>query len=498
MTKTHKDYSVDEIRIENLRSLKDTGYIKLKRINIFLGQNSSGKSTFVRTLPLLKQSLQERTKSGILWYGKYVDFGSFKEATCNLSDTDKNTIDFTFVIDNLEVKDEHVFLPTKTQIKNPQAIKPGRVEITAMVSKDSQRLSKFRLTIKNYVMSFSVADNVVLKEFDIDGIDYLAKANFGYTFYLHYGLLPLLFPQQPGEAPILAEDLLRELLKELDGESSIDSLLISELTFQRCSDKATLAQYLKISEDKINDTILMLAGHYVLTKSIPYIWDSLRDQVNRFTANVQYVTPIRASAERYYRIQGLSVEELDPQGANLAMFLHSLSTHDAKYFSDWIQKNMGFSVTAKSTEGHASILISDKNNKKINMADTGFGYSQVIPILAQIWKAKTADRRSDPICYVLEQPELHLHPKMQARLADVLISAIQEDKKSRIQLIIETHSETFINQLGKAIDNKALKSSDVGIYLFDKGDSDGITHITESTFDDKGFLTKWPYGFFDS
>jgi predicted ATPase len=65
-------------------------------------------------------------------------------------------------------------------------------------------------------------------------------------------------------------------------------------------------------------------------------------------------------------------------------------------------------------------------------------------------------------------------------------------------LIIETHSETFINQLGKAVDKKAISPNDVGVYLFDKHESDGTTSITESSFDENGFLTKWPYGFFDS
>lgn len=490
---------MDEIRVENLRSLKDTGYIKLKNINIFLGQNSSGKSTFVRTLPLLKQSLQEKTKSGILWYGKYVDFGSFKEASCNSAGPGQQTINFTFVVNDLQVaKDSLAYITAKTMQKKPSSIKPGRVEITAKISKDNQRHSEYSLKIRNHSISIVVAGGMNLEKFEVDGLDFLSKANFGYTFYLHYGLLPILLPQHGLDGTVLDTDLQSDLLKEFSYIDGVSSSLLEGLTFESCIDIAALAKALGAAEKLITKENLQQVSRYVLIRSLPFIWDSLRDHINDFTSKVQYITPIRASAERYYRIQGLSVEELDPQGTNLAMFLHSLSAAQAKEFSEWTQKHMGFSVNSKNTEGHVSILISDKDNKKINMADTGFGFSQVVPILAQIWKSLTTDRRSTPAYYVIEQPELHLHPKMQARLADILIAAVKSAKHSQIKLVIETHSETFINQLGKAIDKDLISPNDVGIYLFDKHELDGTTTITESAFDAQGFLTKWPYGFFDS
>ncbi|XCY77601.1 DUF3696 domain-containing protein [Pseudomonas sp. CBR-F] len=489
---------MDEIRIENLRSLKDTGYIKLKSINVFLGQNSSGKSTFVRAFPLLKQSFQEKTKSGVLWYGKYVDFGSFKEATCNSAGAGQKTINFTFVINDLQVKKESpFFFNHKSLSKKSALIRPGRVEITAKISKDNQRHSEYSLKIQKHAISIAIAGGINLEKFEVDGLDLLSKANFGYAFYLHYGLLPILLPQHSPESSILDEDLQSELLKEFGYFEGVSEKTLDGLGYEDCADVLVLSKVLGVPSELITQDTLLQFSRYVTIRNLPFIWDSLRDYINDFTRKVQYVTPIRASAERYYRIQGLSVEELDPQGTNLAMFLHSLSASQAKAFSEWTQKYMGFAVNSKSTEGHVSILISDRDNKKINMADTGFGFSQVVPILAQIWKSITSERRLGPAYYVIEQPELHLHPKMQARLADILIAAVTA-KNSQIKLIIETHSETFINQLGKAVDKKAISPNDVGVYLFDKHESDGTTSITESSFDENGFLTKWPYGFFDS
>ena len=90
---------MNSIRIRNVRSLIDTGDIDLKSINMLVGTNSSGKSTFLRIFPLLKQSFFRRINGPILWAGTdedYVDFGSYKE-TINKNNKD-NYIELEFTI----------------------------------------------------------------------------------------------------------------------------------------------------------------------------------------------------------------------------------------------------------------------------------------------------------------------------------------------------------------------------------------------------------------
>ena len=71
---------MDGIRIRNLRCLEDTGMVDLKPITLLLGANSSGKSTFLRTIPLFKQSINAKTIGPLLWYGNEVDFGAYDTA----------------------------------------------------------------------------------------------------------------------------------------------------------------------------------------------------------------------------------------------------------------------------------------------------------------------------------------------------------------------------------------------------------------------------------
>ena len=88
------------IGIKNLRSLRDTKQMEIKPINILVGSNSSGKSTFLRLFPLMKQSLRNKINGPILWAGDdddYVDFGSFSEAVNNNSK--EKIIKFRFTFD---------------------------------------------------------------------------------------------------------------------------------------------------------------------------------------------------------------------------------------------------------------------------------------------------------------------------------------------------------------------------------------------------------------
>jgi len=77
---------LDKIQIKNIRSLKDSGQIALSPITLLVGENSSGKSTFLRLFPLIKQSISKQTDGPLLWAGDvddYIDSGSFAETITN-------------------------------------------------------------------------------------------------------------------------------------------------------------------------------------------------------------------------------------------------------------------------------------------------------------------------------------------------------------------------------------------------------------------------------
>ena len=112
---------MDSIRIRNLRSLTDTGDIQIKPLTILVGKNSSGKSTFLRFFPLMKQTLSIKKNEPILWYSKEnVDFGSFDESINKNSDEKTIGFDFKFkIVFNVDMKSiiiiimQHITKPAK-------------------------------------------------------------------------------------------------------------------------------------------------------------------------------------------------------------------------------------------------------------------------------------------------------------------------------------------------------------------------------------------------
>lgn len=137
-------------------------------------------------------------------------------------------------------------------------------------------------------------------------------------------------------------------------------------------------------------------------------------------------------------------------------------------------------------------------NQIVNLADTGFGYSQMLPIITDLWIIiNKIDKENYPKAILIEQPELHLHPALQAKLTDAIVK-LSNMHKDKIQFIIETHSETIINRLGNLIYKNKIDNENINIVLFNKDINDENTRIEISRFDKKGYLDNWPIGFFSA
>lgn len=86
------------IRIKNFRSILDSGDIKLNNINLVLGKNSSGKSSFLRLFPMFKQTVRNELRGPVLWFDDSYDFGNFSNAISRYATSDKNIM-FGFTVD---------------------------------------------------------------------------------------------------------------------------------------------------------------------------------------------------------------------------------------------------------------------------------------------------------------------------------------------------------------------------------------------------------------
>ncbi|RYH60650.1 MAG: DUF3696 domain-containing protein, partial [Alcaligenaceae bacterium] len=186
----------------------------------------------------------------------------------------------------------------------------------------------------------------------------------------------------------------------------------------------------------------------------------------------------------------------------------------------WTQENFGFTLSIRNSGGHLSLNIQPENEgdniESRNMADVGLGYSQIVPVALQLWAAKNR-RASENIrktslrgntgnptrTVVVEQPELHLHPAYQAKIADVFAGSIKpsssRNEDSSLIIIAETHSSNLISRLGELISLGRLDHSDVQILVFEESSNQTEgAQVRIATFDDEGILKNWPIGFFDA
>ncbi|EGR3131263.1 hypothetical protein DLH84_24680, partial [Vibrio parahaemolyticus] len=94
---------LNALRVRNFRSFSNAeqnAYVDIKPLTVLVGKNSSGKSSFLRSFPLLRQSVETETTGPILWYGSYVDFGAYSEVKNNDLDDEQIHFDFKLTLNS--------------------------------------------------------------------------------------------------------------------------------------------------------------------------------------------------------------------------------------------------------------------------------------------------------------------------------------------------------------------------------------------------------------
>lgn len=574
-----------KIKIKNFRSFKDMEYIDIKPITILIGRNSSGKSSFLRTFPMLKQSFEERTRSPILLYGNYIDFGSYQDIKPNfIENNEDDNYELGFIFDKNIFEDINRYL-FRGDFRKRETIEYSESEVfdigfNVIFEEDKKNLlhikelkyslGKNTITLKlnhskNELINLTINNKKILTS-DNNNIKFMDRGDFILDFFYSNAERRISFEKYTSEKiKIFIENLMEEF-SEKNTQNKSDSIKLKELISSVLSlnenniNKYDIAKYINTisvkelemlskitknhddTEDKIEKKIIQIQSIKILEdelileklqneifKSLNLKWTKksskfieiknliiLYNFIDKFMSpisnyfkqtflNVKYIAPLRATAERFYRIQHLSVNEVDQNGTNLPSFLDSLTDNQIKEFQNWTKENFNFFVKISKLGGHYSIKISLKDGIDINLSDMGFGYSQILPILTQLWYSSTRYDRNRRIGFnnfqkiiVIEQPELHLHPEFQAKFTNMLAEVLKYAKGNKIDLkiIIETHSDILINRLGDLIIDEKINADQINIVIFDKESEEQPTNISLAKYDNNGNLINWPLGFF--
>jgi len=235
-----------------------------------------------------------------------------------------------------------------------------------------------------------------------------------------------------------------------------------------------------------------------------YAWDVVRrDAKVRKLVNAWLTAPDRLQTPYELRIRHLlTVDDLDKEYTKLIETLEQRFTSDEPY--DWDLFGELYSALETLEEKEATLtniqeltLIDRRSETIVSHRDVGIGVSQVLPVLVGAYAAKNQ-------IIAIEQPEIHLHPALQADLGDVFLQSALGENRNRF--LIETHSEHLLLRIMRRMRQTAdgelpegipkIQPKDVMVLFVEPDGPRSI--IREMPLNEYGDLVKaWPGGFFE-
>lgn len=223
----------------------------------------------------------------------------------------------------------------------------------------------------------------------------------------------------------------------------------------------------------------------------------IADEVRQLLEAIVYVGPLREYPERHYVFTGNAAVDVGRTGGRLpdALFPNdSLVNEVNEVFSEFgipyrivVRKYLDAETMLPVDEVFSISLVDAVTSIQTSLVDVGFGISQVLPVIAQSLLARHK-------LILIEQPELHLHPRLQAELGNLFVQASRSENGN--QFLIETHSEHLVLRLQRLVRRNVIPADHVSVIYVSRDTHGSICH--QLRLDERGeFIDPWPDGFFD-
>jgi hypothetical protein len=220
-------------------------------------------------------------------------------------------------------------------------------------------------------------------------------------------------------------------------------------------------------------------------------------ELARLPAGIGALTGQRPPVERYHRYLGGLPQGIGPAGENAVQYLAAAKTDGRTDVFDAINAwfaHLGVQIDVELRGEMFEVLASRPFGPKVNIADAGAGIAQILPLVVALKAVPSADL---PSLFIVEQPELDMHPYAHARVAELLIDAVVASKT--IRLLVETHSDALVLRLRRELAATRMTPDDIRLYFVDdpvpQGPGQGST-LREIRLNDRGTPDWWPKGVF--
>ena len=219
----------------------------------------------------------------------------------------------------------------------------------------------------------------------------------------------------------------------------------------------------------------------------------LRNAFENLFSRILYLGPLREYPQHTYTWEGDHPKGIGQEGEKaISALLSGRIRHLSidKQILSWLQRlelidSYDLRPISDTNQDYEFLVKKYKDGPEVRITDVGFGVSQVLPVLILCHYAPEGS------ILILEQPEAHLHPKVQSELADVLIDVV---KNRNIQIILESHSAHLLHRLQRRIAEEQISADDTAFYFCQI--NDGTSEIERLKVDEYGNIRNWPQNFF--
>lgn len=461
---------IKQIELDKFKSY-DQSAIELAPITLLCGGNSSGKTSIIKSILLLKQSFEATGSNYLLINGEYTSNGLYsnlrnKSGTGTGSTEMGISVSFSIEKDNPSFKEicrSIGMVRKRNEFEKFEIHAEFRFDENQNVPQVGEIKSSIITLVSRYAIESSFRGDCVTSEIIMERC----------SSDQHYSFTLTNFP-----TPVSWKD---------KHEYPFDYL---NYFWEDCICYFRGMQLVSLYKDQLSKKA---------SSALPVLYTVFRVLALEF-GKIDYIGPLRETPLRQYLLQNV-YSEIGVKGENTAQYLGQFGEKEVNtllpnsndpqkaYLKEAVAQwasFLGIDQVSAITSGIPGAQITQIMIGEQNIVDVGFGVSQVLPILVQGLSMSNGNT------LILEQPEIHLHPKMQMDIADFLISMAKQGKR----LIVETHSDHIINRMvRRVVEDLSLKEL-IAIYFIEK-DEHGFSKLEQVEIDDDLGIDIAPKGFFD-
>ncbi len=418
------------LQVKNFKAYKDSTEVPLAPLTILVGANNSGKSSLIQALLVLAQTLEDPARRSVLvTTGSMVELNGFYDIIHRNGTTGR-----TFSI---------------SITAHPNAID--------LLKSDYFFHEKGTVLAERFEVSFKLSSRT--KEIVVDKTAFWAEGK------------RLIEVKADGSG---TSDVF-----ETSPEDQVDYHLRGFMP----------SMVWPTPDDKQREKTLRPFG--VSVRACQELWRILLNGMFR-------AGPLRSRVPWYSGVGTTSSSELGLGGVNLIADLGNPESGRARreklvdVVNSWLSGKYGMPnevhVRPIDKSGNVRSLLGDEPEgaKDINVAAMGEGVSQILPIITRTFASEALE------CLFIEQPEIHLHPALQADLADLFIAVVLAGHR---QVVLETHSEHLLLRIRRRVAEGVIDPNLVSILFVDREGSEST--VKPLAMNGRGHFDDWPKGFFD-